>query len=205
MDLYAQYKKQTEEALNSTTRISSHSSLNKDLSSSQRPTPSPTSSTNNSKQQQQQFATKLPSEKSPAGSFLKEALLTGSGSSSPKISASPLAVDNMISKSVNSPKTSSNPNLPTIKSSTPVQSPTGNIQRSSGSNKTTTSRPSNDFTQHRTDQQVIHSQKSSSSSSSRPPSNTPLSSSSSTISPASRRPTTGFTSTHEQQVNIYCN
>jgi hypothetical protein len=200
MDLFSQYKKQSNEAPHSKSRTSSHSSVNKDLTSIQGLSSSQTLSTNNSKQQQQQqqqqFATKLPSEKSPAGSFLKDALLIGS--SSPKISASPLAVDNMISKSVNSPKT--NTNTSSVKPSPAIQSPTNNTQRSSGSNKTTTNRPSTDFSHHRTDQQVIQQQKTPSSSS-RPQSNTP---SSASISPASRRPTTGFTPTHEQQVNTNC-
>jgi hypothetical protein len=150
MDLFSQYKKHSNES----SKINTHSSSNKDLSLSQRPTPSPTSSVNPSKQQQQQqqqFATKLPSEKSPAGSFLKEALLTGS--SSPKISTSPLAVDNMINKSLNSPKT--NTNTSTMKPPAAIiPSPTNNIQRSSGSHKSTTNRSSTDFTQHRTDQHV---------------------------------------------------
>jgi hypothetical protein len=149
MDLFSQYKKQSNESSKSNT----HSSSNKDLSLSERPSSSSTSSVNHSKQQQQQFATKLPSEKSPAGSFLKEALLTGS--SVPKMSTSPLAVDNMINKSVNNPKPNTNTsNTSTMKPPTTLQSPTNNTQRSSGSNKSTTSRPSTDFTHHRPDQQV---------------------------------------------------
>jgi len=153
MDLFSQYKKQSNESLKQNT----HSSSNKDVSLSQRPSSSPTSSVNQSKQQQQQqqqqFATKLPSEKSPASSFLKEALLTGS--SVPKISTSPLAVDNMINKSINNPKPNTNAsNTSTIKPPTTLSSPTNNTQRSSGSNKSTTNRPSTDFTHHRSDQQV---------------------------------------------------
>jgi len=152
MDLFSQYKKQSNES----SKLNTQSSSNKDLSLSQRPSSSSTSSSvNHSKQQQQQqqFATKLPSEKSPAGSFLKEALLTGS--SVPKMSTSPLAVDNMINKSVNNPKPSTNTsNTSTMKPPTTLQSPTNNTQRSSGSNKSTTSRPSTDFTHPRPDQQV---------------------------------------------------
>jgi hypothetical protein len=147
MDLFPQYKKLSNESTNSTSKSHTHSSSNKDLSSSQRVTSSPTSSSNNSKQQQQQqFATKLPPEKSPAASFLKEALLIGS--SAPKLSTSPLAVDNMLNKSHNSPKTNTKP------PSTTLQNPLPNTQRSSVSNKSNTNRPSTDLTPHRTDQQV---------------------------------------------------
>jgi hypothetical protein len=184
MDLFSQYKKQSNESANSTSKSHTHSSSNKDLSSSQRATSSPTSSSNNSKQQQQ-FATKIPSEKSPAASFLKEALLIGS--SAPKLSTSPLAVDNMLNKSHNSPKTNTKP-------STTIHNPLPNTQRSSVSNKSDTNRPSTDLTPHRTDQQ-----QKSSSSSNRSQSNR---ASPSSISPASRRSTTGFTPTHDQQVNV---
>jgi len=184
MDLFPQYKKISNESTNSTSKSHTHSSSNKDLSSSQRATSSPTSSSNNSKQQQQ-FATKIPSEKSPAASFLKEALLIGS--SAPKLSTSPLAVDNMLNKSHNSPKTNTKP-------STTIHNPLPNTQRSSVSNKSDTNRPSTDLTPHRTDQQ-----QKSSSSSNRSQSNR---ASPSSISPASRRSTTGFTPTHDQQVNI---
>jgi len=182
MDLFPQYKKHSNESANSTSKSHTHSSSNKDFSSSQRATSSPTSSSNNSKQQQ--FATKIPSEKSPAASFLKEALLIGS--SAPKLSTSPLAVDNMLNKSHNSPKTNTKP-------STTLQNPLPNTQRSSVSNKSDTNRPSTDLTPHRTDQQ-----QKSSSSSNRSQSNR---ASPSSISPASRRSTTGFTPTHDQQVN----
>jgi hypothetical protein len=47
-----------------------------------------------------------------------------------------------------------NTNTSTMKPPATTPSPTNNTQRSSGSNKTTTNRPSSDFTQHRTDQQV---------------------------------------------------
>jgi hypothetical protein len=154
MDLFSQYKKQSNESLKLNTHSSSSTTTNKDLSASQRSTPSSTSSVDYAKQQQQQqqFATKLPSEKSPAGSFLKEAL---TGSPSPKISTSPLAVDNMINKTLNSPKP--NTNISTMKPPPPpatIQSPVNNTPRSSSSNKSTTNRPSNEFTHHRTDLQV---------------------------------------------------
>ncbi|CAF4170731.1 unnamed protein product [Rotaria sp. Silwood2] len=145
-------------------------------------------------QQQQQFATKLPSEKSPAGSFLKEALLTGS--SSPKLSASPLTVDNMLNKSLNSPKTNTNTStMKPLPPPTTLQSSTNHTQRSSSSSKSTTSRSSTDYTHHRTDQHIQQSK--APSSSSRSQSNT----ASPSISPSSRRSTTGFSSTHEQQSN----
>ncbi|CAF4011847.1 unnamed protein product, partial [Rotaria sordida] len=200
MDLFPQHKKHSNESSNSTSRINTHSSSNKDLSLSQRPSSSSTSSMNISKQQQQ-FATKLPSEKSPAGSFLKEALLTGS--SSPKLSASPLAVDNMLNKSLNSPKTNTNtttmkpPPLPPPPPITTIalQSPTSHTQRSSGSSKSSTNRSSTDYTHHRTDQHI--QQQKPPSSSNRSQSNTV----SPSISPSSRRSTTGFSSTHEQQIN----
>jgi hypothetical protein len=161
MDLFSQYKKQSNDSTSSTPRVNNHSTSNKDLSLSQRPTISPTISTNNSKQQQQQqqqFATKVPTEKMSTGSFLKEALLTGSSvtpspkTSSPKMAASPLAVDNMLNKSINSPKT--NTNTSTIKPTTTLQSPTNHNQRSSGSHKHSSHRSSTDLTHHRTDQQV---------------------------------------------------
>jgi hypothetical protein len=151
MDLFSQYKKHSSDSLKLNSQPPATS--NKDPSVSQRPTSSSTSSSNQSKQQQ--FATKVPSEKSLAGSFLKEAL---TGSPSPKITTSPLAVDNMINTTLNSPKTNTNsstmkpppppPPLPTI------AIPTNNTQRSSNSNKSSTNRPSTDFTHHRTDQQV---------------------------------------------------
>ncbi|CAF3440340.1 unnamed protein product [Rotaria sp. Silwood1] len=206
MDLFPQHKKHSNEFSNSTSRINTHSSSHKDLSLSQRPTSSSTSSINitmqqqQQQQQQQQFATKITSEKSPAGSFLKEALLTGS--SSPKLSASPLAVDNMLNKSLNSPKTKTNtstmkppPPLPPPTTTT-LQSPTNHTQRSSSSSKSSTNRPSTDYTHHRTDQQVQQQKTPSSSNRSQSSTASPTS-----ISPSSRRSTTGFSSTHEQQSN----
>ena len=166
-DVYSHHKKQTNDLPASAPRIHSHSSSTKDPSSVQRTAPSTHSSKQQQQQQQQSFATKLPSEKSPAGSFLKEALLTGSSvtstpkTSSPKISASPLTVDNMLSKSIQSPKSNSSAstNKPSAIPSSPTtphqggSSSSANHQRSSGSSS---HRPSTDVNHHRADNQVIH-------------------------------------------------
>ncbi|CAF4380664.1 unnamed protein product, partial [Adineta steineri] len=84
MDLFSQYKKSLNESSSPTLKQHTHSHSNKDSSSSSQRS---SSTVHNSKQQ---FATKLPSEKLPAGSFLKEAL---SGAAAPKMSTSPLTVD----------------------------------------------------------------------------------------------------------------
>ncbi|CAF3612232.1 unnamed protein product [Adineta steineri] len=191
MDLFSQYKKSSNESSSPTLKQHTHSHSNKDSSSSSQRS---SSTVHNSKQQ---FATKLPSEKLPAGSFLKEAL---SGAAAPKMSTSPLTVDNMLNKSQNSPKT--NTNTSSSKSSTTIQSPTTtNTQRSSTSSKSHSNRHSTDFTStsHRIDQQIQQQLKTPSSSNR---SQSAIVSPSSSISPAaSRRPTTGFTSAHEQQSN----
>lgn len=185
IDLYSQYKKHLVE----TSKVTPSSSSNKDPSSSissQRSTTSVQSTKQSQQQQQQQFATKLPSEKTPAGSFLKDPLSSSSSpkisasSSSPKISSLPLTVDSLINKS--------------------LQSPTSNHQRSSSSQKVattssttnSTNRSSNDPSHHRTDQHHKAS-----SSSNRPSSNSSSSS--------SRRSTpAGFSSSHDQQVRSFC-
>ena len=143
MDLFPHYKKRPNESSSHSSKTPTHSPSTKDLSLSQ----TATSSINNSKQQQ--YATKLPSEKSSGGSFLKEALMTGS--SSPKISSSPLTVDSMLTKSLNSPKTNLNT---TTKPSPTLQSPTNHVHRSSGSSKSNTNRPSTAFTHNQSDQHV---------------------------------------------------
>lgn len=151
IELFTQYKKQSNDSLKTNTQTTSKLDLS--AVAIQRPASSSSSSTTpsaNPSKSQQQFATKMLPEKSPAGSFLKEALI---GTTTPtKIVASPLAVDNMISKSHSTPK--SNTNSSTMKPPATTPSPTNNTQRSSSSTKSSTNRPSTDLTQHRIDQQV---------------------------------------------------
>ena len=205
MDLFSQYKKPNQEA---SPRVHSHSPSIKDSASPQRSSSS--SLTHNSKQQ---FSTKVSSEKSAAGSFLKEALLTGATStpsSSPKVPSLPLAVDNMLNKSMPSPKT--NPNTSTIKSPGLISSPSHTSQRSSGSMKVPSNRSSTDSTHYqvrRVEEKDlftrvdIQTQQAKVSSSHRSSTNT---TSSSTTSSSSRRSTTsgippGFPLLHEPQVS----
>ena len=151
IELFAQYKKQSNDSVKANTQTTPKHDL--PAAATQRPASSSSSSTTpsaNPSKSQQQFATKMLPEKSPAGSFLKEALI---GSATPtKIVALPLAVDNMISKSHSTPK--SNTNSSTMKPPATTPSPTNNTQRSSSSTKSSTNRPSTDLTHHRLDQQV---------------------------------------------------
>lgn len=148
IELFTQYKKQSNDTLKTTTQTTSKHDL--PATTTQRSSSSSTTTSTNPSKSQQHFATKMPTEKSPAGSFLKEAL---TGSTTPtKIVASPLAVDNMISKPHSTPK--SNTSSSTMKPPVTTPSPTNNTQRSSSSTKTSTNRPSTDLTHHRLDQQV---------------------------------------------------
>ncbi|CAF1439354.1 unnamed protein product [Adineta ricciae] len=201
MDILSQFKKPSDELLLAPHKAHSPSLSNKDPSSSSYRSSSSSSSSSHSKQQQQQFATKLPSEKSSASSFLKDALMTSASAPSPKMSSSPLTVDNMLSKSHHSPKSTSSTSTSASKLSATAQSPTPNPHRSSGSHKSSSSRPSVDFSSHKNEQQIQQQKTSSSSNRSQANIGSSATPKSSSVSPASRRSTSTFTGTHESQSN----
>ena len=113
-DSILQHKKPIQENTSSAIRVSSQSSTPKDSSPSHKIS-SP--SMNPKQQPTQSFATKAANEKHLTSSYLKDALLPGAlvstppKTTSPKVSASPLAVDNMLNRNIQSPKLNSSSTL----------------------------------------------------------------------------------------------